>query len=265
MNSKDKNIKLLFWIPMIYNFKIRLNYNLSKIISWLFINLFPTTYYALIGTENITFKEIIILIIYTTSFFYIYELGYIYNDLISIKKEKDPTERLSLEQKQYASKIYKNIKYFRSLIFIIGSAITIILSPKTNTIIAILISFICILLFKIYNNWRSHHNAFLYFWLVASRFIPFIFIFHNSISQYILYTSLIILIYPLEIGSERFSMPKYRYPIISQIIPSEKSKTVYRFFYYLITTIILTVTIGFNSIIFPFYLFLLYRLILIIK
>ena len=265
MNSKDKNTNLLFWIPMQYNFSIRLKNNLPKIISWLFINLFPTSYYALIGSENITPKTIITLIIYTISFFYLYEFGYIQNDLISTKKEKNPTERLSPSQKKYASENYNLIKYCRILIFIISALIILFLDPTQNTIIAISISFICFILFQIYNNWRSHYNAFLYFWLVACRFIPFIFIINNNSSQLILHTILILLIYPLEIGIERFSMPKYRYPIISQVIPSEKSKNIFRFIYYFVITTILIFTIGFNYTIFPFFLFLIYRFILSIK
>lgn len=265
MNSKDKNTNLLFWIPMQYNFTIRLKNNLQKIISWLFINLFPTSYYALVDFENITTKTIIILITFTTSFFYLYEFGYIQNDLISTKKEKNPTERLSPSQKKYASENYNFIKYWRILIFVISALIIFFLSPTKNTIIAISISFICIILFQIYNNWRSLYNAFLYFWLVACRFLPFIFIFNNNSKQIILYSILILLIYPLEIGIERFSMPKYRYPIISQIIPSEKSKTIFRFIYYLVITTILSLIIGFNYIIFPFFLFLIYRFLLFIK
>ena len=257
----------LFWIPMNYNFQIRLQHNNQRMTSWLFINFFTTIYYALICTNAIHWTEIIALCIFSYSIFYLYEWGYIYNDIKAVRHESTPTLRLNKTEIEYGNNHFNQITIARFAIFTVGLLITYLLLPTTNTLITIGLAITCPLLFFCYNQWRSKYNAFLYFWLVASRFVPFVWLIESD--QQVLKTLFILLVYPLEIGVERFSMPNYRSPIIKKIIPNEKEKPTFRALYYSIALIILSNLLGTSSITLefalPFFVFWIYRVIVYLK
>lgn len=267
IHSKDKTMASLFWIPMKYNFQIRLHNNYQKIISWLFINLFTTTYYALISKNIIDWTSIIALGIFSFSIYFLYEWGYIYNDIKAIQKEAEPTLRLSKPELEYGNRKYHQITLVRITVFIVGLLSTYLLLPSNNTLLAIGLAATCPILFLLYNHWRSKYNAFLYFWLVISRFIPFVWLLESD--NYELKTLLIILIYPLEIAIERFSMPHYRYPIIKKIIPNETAKNRFRIIYYSVTLVIVGVLLYQSMVTIelacPFLLFWIYRCLLYVK
>ena len=127
-HSSDKEILYTTLIPYKYLYNIRLNHSSKRLISWLFIHLFPILYWILAGgcymiynafnnynasnnleTCNVQFHYSIIYILsvllFTFSHYYIYELGYILNDINAIKKDK-VSLRLTTTQ---ASTILKNI------------------------------------------------------------------------------------------------------------------------------------------------------------
>lgn len=267
IHSKDKTMASLFWIPMNYNFQIRLQHNNPRMTSWLFINFFTTIYYALICTSVTHWTEIVALCIFSCSIFYLYEWGYIYNDIKAVQHETAPTLRLNKAEMEYGNNHFRQITIARFAIFTVGLLITYLLLPTTNALIAIGLATTCPLLFFGYNQWRSKYNAFLYFWLVASRFVPFVWIIESD--QQVLKTLLILLVYPLEIGIERFSIPNYRYPIIKKIIPNEKAKPTFRVLYYSIALIILGYLLGTSSITLnlalPFFVFWIYRCVVYFK
>ena len=266
-NSTDRKMMSLFEIPLNYTFTIRLENNRYKITSWLFLNFFTTIYYALICANSINLTTIIALGVFTLSIFYLYEWGYIYNDIKAIRHEIAPTLRVNNLALEYGNRHFAHITIIRFSVFTIGLLLTYLLIPTTNTLIATGLATICPLLFFCYNQWRSKYNVFLYFWLVASRFLPFAWLIESD--QTMVKSLLILLIYPLEIGIERFSMPHYRYPIISKIIPEEQSKHLFRVFYYSMMLIVIGWLLS-KSVInlelaFPFFLFWIYRCVIYLK
>lgn len=92
---------IFFYLPMGYLLKTRLN-SLAKFISWNIIYVFPLFYLAYIKLNFvitiIDFVEILGSIIVVYNF---YEIGYIQNDTETIKRESNPTLRVSKDELEY--------------------------------------------------------------------------------------------------------------------------------------------------------------------
>lgn len=244
---------LYFYIPLAYIKKIRTP-QISKFISWLFIFIFPTWYYSII-INHTTIESLVYLSLAIIS---IYEYGYIYNDTISIKKEKNATKRLDQSELKYHRKHKYSIAITRFLI----SGIMLVLLHLRSGLNAFLIGSVIIMcvLFYIYNNWRSKYNVFLYPFLVLSRFIPFAFIGETNQNNILLFFMLITFIYPFEMWMERFSTVKHRFPVFRTIMPNEESKRYFRIGYYITTSIFCIIIFNDFLLYLPFLIFLLYRI-----
>ncbi len=165
--------------------------------------------------------------------FSLYELGYIFNDTVAVRRESQPSLRLSETETRY---------FFAHQWQIIG--IRVLTAAACIWALYIIhypiYALLCALslmgaLFALYNHWRNRYNVFLYIWLVCSRYLPFMCLSEHGMSEYIL----LFISYPLLIGIERFSMPSYRWPLIRQLIPTEASKALFRAAYYIIALLIL--------------------------
>lgn len=169
----------MFYIPFLYFYKSRLK-SIKKLISWFFIYIIPIiiSYLFLFQDENI-----INIIIYLIGIYTIYEIGYIYNDTETIKKEENPTIRLSLEQ----IKFYENNKLSIYLFRLIFSFCMILLLRNAIDLNLAICSYILLfVLFYIYNNIRSILNLPLHFLLVIIRFSSFILVFGQSFKLFVL-------------------------------------------------------------------------------
>ena len=97
---------IFFYLPMGYLLKTRLN-SLAKFISWNIIYVFPLFYLAYIKLNFvitiIDFVEILGSIIVVYNF---YEIGYIQNDTETIKRESNPTLRVSKDIRKKINGIY---------------------------------------------------------------------------------------------------------------------------------------------------------------
>lgn len=269
MYSGHKSYWRLFCLPMYYNFTIRLPL-LDKRLSWLFINLFPTIYYSLCAVSQITVYHVVALVLFWAATFFLYEFGYMYNDAVATLYDPNPTLRISESESLFARRHLCAIFLLRLMVFVALMIGVYALFPTFHTLIAIGLSCLCPVFFYIYNRWRSTYNAWLYFWLVASRFVPFVWLFDFSLlSISWLLTVLIIVCYPLEIGIERFSYPKRRFWYMRRVIPDEEAKPRFRFYYYLTVTLLGCVLSAFRlmawQMLLPFVAFLLYRAVLYVK
>lgn len=201
------------------------------------IYLMPTASYAAVGYSGpwgILALEYMLVLLATFS---LYESGYIINDTITIRHEKEPAIRL-----------YKhNLSHFdRWKIGILGARLTYAaiallclyrLTPDSNTIIRIALSLVTMsTLFILYNRCRSKHNVWLYPLLVSSRYLPFLLLCPHTWTIYML----LFLSFPLLNALERFSMPRYRWPFMRRLIPDEPSKTRFRVAYYLLLSLTTT-------------------------
>ena len=90
-------------IPFFYTFYTRIKGN-GKRVAYLFTFIFPVLIYALtvVYQDKLNyFLTIVAIIISLTGTMSIYEIGYIRNDVFTIKKEKNPTLRLKREELDY--------------------------------------------------------------------------------------------------------------------------------------------------------------------
>ena len=272
MKQAETNIRLkyarpyipnaVFYIPFAYYYAVRLG-TLPKLFSWMLIYLMPTAFYSAVGYTGswplfaLNYGLILLAV------FSIYECGYIANDTLSIRHEQRPTIRLyeynfaHFERHKasiFASRIGYSLLALLALYALNGYETTL------RTAFSILVM---TLLFGIYNCWRSRYNVWLYPFLVCSRYIPFMLLVPHPWEVWLL----LFLSFPLLNALERFSMPRYRWPLMRKLIPSENSKTLFRAIYYgvvLLLTFLLVQAKGYTYILLvPIIILCLYRVALV--
>ena len=227
------------------------------------IYLMPTAFYSAMGYSGswplfaLNYGLILLAV------FSIYECGYIANDTLSIRHEEQPSIRL------YANN-FEHFERHKALIFAsrIGYSLLALLAlyalngyeTTLRTAFSILVM---AFLFGFYNRWRSRYNVWLYPFLVCSRYIPFMLLVPHPWEVWLL----LFLSFPLLNALERFSMPRYRWPLMRKLIPSENSKTLFRAVYYsvvLLLTFLLVQAKGYTYILLvPIMILCLYRVALV--
>lgn len=252
----------LFYIPFGYYYVVRLG-TMPKLLSWVLIYIMPTAFYSAFGFHGSPCLFAINYLLILIATFSVYEYGYIYNDTVSIRHEQQPALRLYESNLKHFEHWKPCISGIRLLYTV--TALSLLLALNENIIrlclVVLSIAVMC-LLFAIYNRWRNKYNVWLYPLLVFSRYIPFMLLYdHDGLTYLLLFLS-----FPLLNALERFSMPRYRWPLMSELIPNESSKTRFRIWYYAIIsmTTIPTFVITKQSLILllPIVVLLLYRLIL---
>ncbi|HFO5149574.1 TPA: hypothetical protein ACHJRG_004980, partial [Escherichia coli] len=86
---------LFFFVPFLYFYKTRLR-SIIKLISWGVIYLVPI-FLSTFSFANIDYYFISYFVVLTLTY-NLYEIGYIQNDTETIKKEHNPTLRLSRDE-----------------------------------------------------------------------------------------------------------------------------------------------------------------------
>ena len=226
----------VFYIPFGYYYAVRLG-TIPKLLSWLLIYVMPTAFYAAIGYSGAPalFACNYLLILIAT--FSLYECGYIVNDTISIRHEEQPAIRLY----DYNFVYFERKKYyiFGARILISLAALFALYALTEDMIMVIRTGTALItmsILFAIYNRWRSRYNVWLYPFLVCSRYVPLMLLSPHPWEVWLL----LFLSFPLLNALERFSMPRYRWPLMKKLIPTEESKTLFRVAYYCLLSLIAT-------------------------
>lgn len=169
-----------------------------------------------------------------------YELGYIQNDTLSLSREKNPTIRLNDEDLDYCLNHLPIIFVTRLIFVALLLIVYVMISPCGLALNVTLLSFLTLLpFFVLYNNIRGLASVLFYPFLVSVRYLVLICPCVGKQDFWII-TLLVLLSYPIEIGIERFSIPKKRYGIMGRIIPNEKSKARFRALYYFVILLLLT-------------------------
>ncbi len=194
------------------------------------IYLMPTAFYSAIGYSGSWTLFALNYWLILLAVFSIYEYGYIANDTLSIRHEQQPAIRLY----DYN---FAHFERYKALIFTsrIGYSLLALLALYAlngyETALRVGLSILVMAsLFGIYNCWRSWNNVWLYPFLVCSRYVPFMLLMPHPWEVWFL----LFLSFPLLNALERFSMPRYRWPLMRKLIPSEESKTRFRAIYYIV-------------------------------
>jgi len=223
----------IFYIPTAYLHRIRLCRNTGKIISWWGLLMVPTLGYSLLLQQTIHWTTIWSYALLAIAVVTYYELGYIFNDTYTTKRELQPTIRLSERQSAYFYRHMSSIVAIR-LVWVFGLLCTygILNSWSGNSILTIFGVLLLIPIFSLYNHLRNLPAVLFYPVLVGWRYVVFLLPVWGNDYWWIVAT-LLLLSYPIEIGIERYSMPQHRYGWMATIIPDEQSKQKFRAYYYL--------------------------------
>jgi len=224
----------VFYIPFGYYYAVRLG-TLPKLLSWMLIYIMPTAFYSFMTYEGAVLPFVVNYLLVLLAVFSLYELGYILNDTVAIRHEKQPAIRLYEHNFEHFGYYKRAIIAARIGYAIIATGTLIAINAQNTTIISrnLWLTCACIAailpIFIIYNCWRNKYNVWLYPVLVFSRYLPFMLMYRiDGWAIMMLFLS-----FPFANMLERFSMPLHRFPVMRQLIPTEESKTIFRPFYYL--------------------------------
>ena len=230
---------IFFYLPMGYLLKTRLN-SLAKFISWNIIYVFPLFYLAYIKLNFvitiIDFVEILGSIIVVYNF---YEIGYIQNDTETIKRESNPTLRVSKDELEY----YEENKWYIYIARIVINCIFVYflfyLSDINSLLYFEFLLHLLLLLFIFYNLIRNRMSILLYFLLIILRYIiPLIMI---GSSWNINLLVVLILMLPLCKTMEFLSKKKYGFKFCIKYVRS--NLTSYRVCYYTLVLVLISLLI----------------------
>ena len=226
-----RNIYIYTTIPYFYFIKTRLAGIFQKI-SWVIIYFFPAfiIYYFLSKDNSISIQNFFVYLLSITAINYVYENGYIQNDVFTSRKEKKPTKRLSEND---CEEIFNNSLVIFSIRLLIFAFIIYLISRYGGSYNLYFSLFSCIflqLIYLLYNNIRSIANLFLIIPLSYIRFyLPILSISPEYLNLDLLL--ILLLIYPIPKFIEFSKQKKYSLTRISEMIGSID---LFRFKYYLI-------------------------------
>lgn len=235
-------------VPFLYFLKTRLKGKVQRI-SWIFIYFIPAIflfdYFAPLQQEN----NLLLFIIGCTFINYIYENGYIQNDVKTIKREINPTLRLSKEEIENINEKWYQIILLRLAVSVLLMALFYVFSNSLSlTLVLFSIGIILQFLYLIYNSIRNIWNFILILPINYIRFYGFIlpFVSFDKIFEFIIVT---ILLYPLAKVLEFTRQTRYNLELISKIVGNIDS---FRVKYYLVITMILSFTYYFYNLPFEY-------------
>jgi len=222
-------------VPFLYFINTRLKGKIQKI-SWIFVYFIPNIFlYFYITDFDISFSNILLMTISILLVNYIYENGYIQNDIILTKKEKNPNLRVD---GSLLLKLRKNIfKIFliRGIVIII-LVVGIYLVENDFLILTkyILILFLIQILYLIYNSIRNIGNLYLILPLSYLRFYGYLLPLVETVQlfEFIIIT---IFIYPLLKMLEFTKQERYNFDTLARII---KNVDLFRIKYYSILLLV---------------------------
>ncbi|WP_297521425.1 hypothetical protein [uncultured Clostridium sp.] len=179
-------------IPFFYTLYTRTK-GMGKKVAYLFTFIFPVLLYAVTVAYNnksnflLTIVTIIISLIGTMS---IYEIGYIRNDVFTIKKEKNPTLRLRREELEYVEKKIIPILIIKYGIAILSIVLTFVLGMNfINYIIGLILIEV---FYFIHNSVRGKLSIGSFFVLSTLRYITPLMVLHTNVVSTIIVFILII-------------------------------------------------------------------------
>lgn len=207
-------------VPYGYFLKTRLP-GLFQKISWLFVYFVPLGYLFFQFADVSSVSDYFMLIVGFLLINYVYENGYIENDIITIKKEEDPTLRLPAGDVEVLEKRLTGIFIIRFLVILVLLAVYFFLAPGSLTFqrpLDLLILLVVLqVLYLIYNRIRNILNLLLILPLSFIRFFGFIipFVSERYLFSFVVMASLL---YPLPKLLEFTRKDRFRLKILSRLV-----------------------------------------------
>lgn len=196
-----------FYIPYLYINKTRLTAK-GRLLSFVLILVLPPLYFAVLLQSSFSFIHLFEAILGLLLVQNLYELGYIQNDAETIKREVNPTLRLDKNALKYYED-YKNRIYIVRLIIaiVLSIALLIITKYSFDTVVFLIIAYLLIPVYYIYNSIRNFGNLFLHFVLTVIKYSAIQLIFLDTASIKVFLLSL--LAYPVVNFIDRAATPRF--------------------------------------------------------
>ena len=221
-----------FYFPFYYLFYSRLKTKID-LISWIIIFIVPQFLISFYYTE-LNFGSFILLFILSQIIFNtLYEIGYLENDVYTIKNENNPTLRLEQKRFDYIKSNYSKIIYFRYLIVFISLSLLYLINFYfdfgLNVMSFIVLLIINRLFFFFHNNIRNRWNLVTFSVLAVTKYIfPVILFVSMENMKYAILLSVIT--FPLLRIIEHSTHKRYSYKSYARIIGNHDR---FRILYYL--------------------------------
>ena len=225
-----------FVIPFYYLFKSRLPRRSEKI-SWFLINLLPL-FFLTYAVSNIIFQQNIVLFVLSIVVWQaIYEIGYIENDVFTIKREANPTIRLRGKEAICVERYFRSILLFRLIIAIVALIGIILLKQYWNLNLHILwfvaVLFLAQVAFIVHNCVRSRLNVITFAILSSSKYIALPLLM-TSVEKIDVSIVAALTMFPLVRTIEHATKKKYRILWLKNLV---KDLSCFRVIYYLLGSV----------------------------
>lgn len=215
-----------FYAPFFYSYSTRFKSSI-KLASWGFIYLLPLLFLSFCYFDH---YGLLVSIINITLIYTVYELGYIFNDVYTIKKEKDPTLRLGKKELHYCERnIYKIVAFRFAVVGLLLYLLELVNFDSTYIFCVLLL---IVLVYFIYNTIRNRFNLLLHFFLVNLRYTAVVVPFLPLSSAF-----LVVFLFPFINLLERCSESRFELVFFQRFILSNKTNG--RYIYYSILTVLL--------------------------
>jgi hypothetical protein len=170
-------------IPFLYYFDTRIN-SLTKKIAWAIVNVFPILWLCAMITEINIFILAGLYFLGLSAMMSIYEVGYLENDIITTKNEKNPTRRLDEHRHTLVAQKYNTIITLKFGIALLICICFLLTKAGANTqlyIVQFVISLVLLrVIYLVHNKIRNRYNILTFLGLIIIKhysiillFVPF--------------------------------------------------------------------------------------------
>lgn len=227
---------LNYYIPILYTLKTRYNTTFHKI-SFFIMTLLPSLVVVMLsskGSANIVDYVILFLVMQS-----VYECGYLFNDLVTVQYEKNPTNRIDSIMSYTLLKHLQNLLTARLVLATL--LVAYIISKYQQAILVIPLLLVLLIDYTIHNFYRNRTNIITMCTMVSLKYfipcVPFL-----SVSNYMEWYLVIFLSIPLIRTIEYAGKPRYNLKIF-EVKDFEKFRVQYYGFLVLIIALVVHVKI----------------------
>ena len=210
---------LQYSIPFLYTLQSRLQPFQDRV-SWLLIQIVPQAILVALLVDELTGATVVVFGLAVVAWQALYEIGYLENDVITFRREVNPTERIGARERQAVEAAWSVIVAVRVLV---GSAIYLLAAhlahayavPLNHAAFLAAISAMAIA-FLAHNRIRNQLNVISYFVLSSARYsaVPLLLVPAAAVPTALLIS---VLMLPLPRTFEHASKKKYRLRIPQRV------------------------------------------------
>lgn len=237
-----------YLIPMYYTFHSRFK-TINDKISWMIIYFIPVLLLTVINFDLTSYSSKSFFFIVIMTVYSVYELGYIENDVVTIKKEKKPTIRIKFSEIEFIEKNYRKIICLKlvviKLLLISLALVNWCLDLNLNIYSFVLLLVLMKTAFYFHNSIRNNFNILTFFLLSVLKYITPVILF-VGIQKNIYLFAFILFMFNIPRTLEHSTKIKYNYVLLQKIIGNHDTFRVKYYFATLVFILIIRIFVNFN-------------------